>query len=211
MQGESNDATKSRTGRKIRTVRVREILAKRPEIQKRLVPEIPGLYVWTRDPASWFSKDKTQTKQNLSDIVGQIGRQRTGKLSPYWKITLQEQRVPFRPRKLDILSTVLTSHNERLKQWLFDVAAQIQRPLYIGLTGDLNDRIVSRHLAQSSTLRQRLASAGVDIFDCVVSWTPLPQDCLGEACADVTEESLLRAVESLLIRLAMPLFNEQQE
>jgi hypothetical protein len=117
------------------------------------------------------------------------------------------------------------------------MATQVQRPLYVGVALNLNKRI-NQHISGSSGLRDRLRAAkpkAVDMVDLAITWIAAPvevpqapegeleegpeEDGEGEGAQGGAStfavgselDQTLKAAESLLIRLAMPMFNEKQD
>ena len=189
-----------------------------------LIPRSPGLYAWLHNPDSWPTDTFEEFNSALQEILGEIGQSRTRILWPYWRVTIKERRKEISDEKASSLWGALRCADSELAQWVRASALRFQRPLYVGMAVNLQRRIAD-HLRQTSLLRTRLESASVDLFDCVVSWTHIPDGALigqemdsentaEDADLDSSGErlsALLRSVEALLIRLSMPLFNERLE
>lgn len=176
-----------------------------------LVPSVSGVYVWTRNLAVCKSTERADAKSALQDCVGLIGKPREGDIYPYWSVSLKERRRKFPTAKFDTLADTFSSPQTPFQTWLIQIGNLIQRPLYIGYTTDISQRL-EQHLRQDSTLRTKLRNGEVDILDCVFNWAEIPGTNHEAAAVGNAEiEAWLKAAESLLIRLAMPLFNDRQD
>ena len=76
----------------IKTTSVSEYLGADQLKKELLIPPVPGLYIWLRDPGSWFVGDLKEFKQSLAEVLGEIGQTRTRRIWPYWKIGIKERR-----------------------------------------------------------------------------------------------------------------------
>ncbi len=210
------------------------------EMQKQLIPERPGLYVWTHNLGRLVKSDEPTIQSHLLDVLAVVGRPRTQTIRPYYEVTVRDQRHEIHNAKRLILNTRL-NRGDDLGVWIADLATQVQRPLYIGMALNLHKRI-NEHLSGRSDLRERLRGAEpkpVDMLDLAITWVaaPIQVDAAAgqpEDDSDITEDSdetegdnpsvtdehfgvgseldkTLKAAESLLIRLAMPMFNEKQD
>jgi hypothetical protein len=195
------------------TVSVRSFQGADKARKQQLIPAQPGLYLWGHDLNPFVGADGLHIQRRLKEALGLVGRERTRSVPPYQRITIQDERVPISDAKRLVLQSAFSS-GDAFGNWLAEVTTQFQRPLYAGMTLDLHNRI-RQHLAQGSRLRTRLESEGADLLDLAVTWiaAPLPA-AEEEEEGQVDMESLdrqLKAAESLLIRLTMPMFNERQD
>lgn len=171
----------------------------------RLLPSSGGIYCWVHDPLDWTDDDPEAGLARLEELLGRAGPRRGGKIRPYIELSLVESRLPFTDTKRPLIKRLLSEKGE-LRAWLAFAGSWVQRPLYLGLTNQLQVRL-DQHLQQGSPLRTRLESAGVDPLRCRLNWIT-PSE--GAAARELAEDDL-KALESILIRLSMPLFNIKQE
>jgi hypothetical protein len=210
------------------------------EMQRQLIPERPGLYVWTHNLGRLVKADEPTIQSHLLDVLAVVGRPRTQAVRPYYEVTVSDRRHEIHSAKRLILHSRLNQGDD-LGVWIADLATQIQRPLYIGMALNLHKRI-NEHLNGRSDLRGRLRSVKpkpVDMLDLAITWVAAPVQVEAAAAQaegepDATQDpdeaeggepsssddqlavgseldSTLKAAESLLIRLAMPMFNEKQD
>ncbi len=210
------------------------------EVQRQLIPERPGLYVWTHNLGRLVKADEPTIQSHLLDVLAVVGRPRTQTVRPYYEVTVSDRRHEIHNAKRLILHSRLNQGDD-LGVWIADLATQIQRPLYIGMALNLHKRI-NEHLNGRSDLRERLRSTKpnpVDMLDLAITWVAAPVKVGAAAGGDEDEpdgtqeaddgeggdtpapddqlavgselDKTLKAAESLLIRLAMPMFNEKQD
>jgi len=234
-------------------VPIKTFQAADPDVQEQLVPHRPGVYVWTHNVSRLLKADEPTVQSALTDLLGVVGRQQTKQIKPYYSVSVQDQRYRIHDRKRIRLHALISSGGP-LGDWIAQLATQIQRPLYVGMALDLNQRINNHLTGNGSDLRRRLRDARptpVDILDLSVTWMAAPvldpdlapqvepadRDSESEASGfDLAGEGVdpgdggdssagatpryqvgseldltLKAAESLLIRLAMPMFNEKQD
>lgn len=202
---------------------------------EQLIPKLPGIYMWTRDLRVWLGKDEDEIRSLFDVLLGPTGLRAKNGAPPYYELSVHEIRRPISEDKLDLLVQWIRDADGSLGRWITTLGTEHQRPLYVGLARSLFSRIVQGHLRQQSVLRQRLESAGFDLSECTVTYMLLPLPVLdalaapaddnetdeiesdhsvadGEQDDNVTiMDRRLKAAESLLIRLAMPIFNLKQD
>lgn len=201
---------------------------------EQLIPKLPGLYMWTRDLRMWLGKDEDEIRSLFDVLLGPTGLRAKSGAPPYYELSVHEIRRSISEGKLDLLVHWIRDANGSLGRWITTLGTEHQRPLYVGLARSLFSRIVHGHLQQQSVLRQRLESAGFDLSECAVTYMLLPMPVLdalaapSEGDADERDTDLsvgdleqddkvtiidrrLKAAESLLIRLTMPIFNLKQD
>jgi hypothetical protein len=177
--------------------------------QAELVPDLPGLYLWTHDLRPLVNADDLMVQARLLQMLGLVGQARKQQVRPYYHVTVTDQRVKIADAKRLVLHDAFSS-GISFGTWLADLATHFQRPLYAGMTLSLHRRIIE-HLAQGSKLRLRLEKAGADVLDLALTWIAAPEPAPSGASALAELDAQLKAAESLLIRLTMPMFNEKQD
>ena len=203
---------------------------------EQLVPKLPGLYMWTRDLRLWLGRQEEEIQSLLQQLLGDTGLGGSSGAAPYYRLSVQEIRRPVSEEKFNMLVHWIHDASGSLGRWITTLGTEHQRPLYVGLTRNLFRRIVQEHLRQQSVLRQRLESVQIDLSDCAITYTLLPQPILSaltvsyesghaapERDREISEDDQegegeltfidqqLKAAESFLIRLTMPLFNLRQD
>jgi hypothetical protein len=201
-----------------------------------LIPRRPGLYVWTIDIATWLGSDKPTIQGLLEGALAAVGFCYEAKVGPYTTLTLRDFRKPVRPHRQIKLQERM---NERdpFGEWVALIGTAVQRPLYIGMANDLHTRITKGHLASKTPLLKHARERGLNATDLAVTWwaapvdaskilQDLPEDGDGEddlapvdnldpddfdPISDDEMDARLKAVESLLIRMAMPMLNAKQD
>jgi hypothetical protein len=193
------------------TVSVRTFQGADNEKQQELIPDSAGLYLWTHDLSRFVGADKLHIQSNLKEILELVGKPRAKTVRPYYTVTIQDKRAPLHDSKRMMLHDAFAS-SDPFGTWLADAATRFQRPLYAGMSLNLIRR-TKEHLAQGSTLRSRLEKAGADLLDLAITWVTAPAVAVPTDRDEQNEalEQRLRAAESLLIRLTMPMFNERQD
>jgi hypothetical protein len=146
------------------------------------VPDVAGVYAWYRrivppDP------ENASGRQYAEFIAAEIRQphmlSRSASLASVFKMQLSSRRR-LSSAKLEPLEHLCENLSFRrlLYELLTSESLLFQQPLYIGKANSLRQRI-SDHLMGRSPLRQRLARAGVNIEQSVLSYievNELPQD-----------------------------------
>lgn len=201
----------------------------------RLIPHRPGLYVWTIDVATWLGADKPTIQGLVEKSLAAVGFSYEANIGPYTRLTLQDFRKPVRPHRQIKLQERI---NERdpFGEWIALVATNVQRPLYIGMANDLHTRITKGHLASKTPLLKNARERGLNATDLAVTWWAAPVDVSAipqqeddedqddelapvddldpddvDPISDEEMDARLKAIESLLIRMAMPMLNAKQD
>lgn len=215
------------------TVRVRDYWQADREVQEQLIPERPGLYIWTIDVTELLKADKPTVLDGLGNVLQAVGRKHDKAVGPYYHVWVRDSRKRIRDAKQVILQERLHT-GDPFGTWLAELATAMQRPFYIGMATNLRTRI-SDHLVGKTPLRDRAEGVGVQMLSLAVTWAAAPglgpieveepaedEDTGGTPVDDLTPDpdeptlapdmdAWLKAGESLLIRLAMPMFNENQD
>lgn len=179
--------------------------------RRELIPEEPGLYLWTHDLQPLIGAQELLVQRCLREVLAFVGRDRTRAIQPYQSVTIRDKRMAISDAKRLLLHEAFES-GDGFGAWLARMTTHFQRPLYAGMTLDLFKR-TGEHLTQGSTLRKRLEGAGADLLDLAVTWAaaPVPETPDDEEPDMDALDQRLKAAESLLIRLTMPMFNEKQD
>jgi hypothetical protein len=199
-----------------------------------LIPHRPGIYVWTLDMAVWLAADKPTIQRLIDRALATVGFEYPATVGPYTTLVLQDFRKPIRPGHRISLQERLNVKDE-FGEWIAQIATVVQRPLYVGMANDLYVRIKKGHLANRTPLLRNLRHRGLTITDVAVTWWAAPVDVAAmprpqeddddekagpvddlapddeELGVDPEMDRRLKAVESLLIRMAMPMLNGKQD
>lgn len=187
-------------------------------IRRLLLPETPALYVWTRGfPVRHLG--------NVLLMLSRPTRTLVGHLPPFYSITVSDCTAGMTPAKIEAITTM--GQEDYRNKWALELLRKEQRPLYIGITLNLRQRI-STHLRPGSVLRSYLEEAALGPTDCDLHYYPIP-NLPGVPLAEEwdREEGIeppdsqdtdlknavdgLRITEALLLRFAQPLLNRAQE
>lgn len=197
----------------LRWIRVEDLKAQHSSLSDYTLPETAALYWWTRDVEQIMN---IGIDESLSRIDRPLGRSFAGRAEPYFDVQVT---LASRPISAVKLKKVLTKEQDvSLKssvKWLATWATLLQRPLYIGISKNLRERI-NTHLKPDSRLRQYFEAADVDYMGCTIAYVPLPRPAQqADSTPDQSEEEsgdqVLELLESILIRLGMPLLNRKQD
>ena len=204
------------------TISIREFKQATAYLKERLVPDRPGLYLWSLDTTRWLGQSPAETAVALDGALKAFPADRPAEINPYWHLSIGERRQAISPKKRELLESAFGEGNDQAR-WIARVTTAQQRPLYVGMTGNLRRRLL-QHLDAGSALRKRLTKVDINVLDTVFTWTAAPVTTTGipdEAVqsessldSEVTDDipnATLRAAESLLIRLSMPIFNAKQD
>lgn len=164
-------------------------------------PSTAGLYFWTLYPAG-------EKCTRLIDLYTPIAsaskaaRNESGRVGRRYDVTVRRIIPEHTENKLDILAG-------QVSQEIIDVVLPLftclQRPLYIGMSECISDRIES-HSKQGSSMRQALASLEIELLDCAVTYVSFQADPSSSPTRPV-----LNALEAALIRLMDPILNQKLE
>lgn len=204
--------------------------------QRAMLPTAPGLYIWTRDLSQALIP--TVPPQELHDGVQRRMRPpvvvESGQLGKYRQLTVADNPPEFTTSTLDRLQRLHADGYPPELEWVLLCGGLFQRPLYVGKALNLRSR-TRQHLSGRGNSRgvPRMLESGISFQDCMlilaVLKTPTrePLDDFGEADqpdeSEITEDELapwvtlgrqvvddlIRIAESIVIRTAHPVFNDQ--
>lgn len=188
-------------------VNIGDYLGSDEQTRKTLIPEMAGLYVWVFDFLSLLDLPRSGKDKAISAFFQQEGREIVAdKPDPFlnarWNAVRPNVRSDRRITVLDLLES-----DERIR--IASLLTYFQRPLYVGISVNLNRR-VEEHLKTQGSVSSQLTH--IDRVNCAVLWTETP----AFAGADIAtsedgeeEPRILNHLESFLISTASPLFNVQ--
>ena len=213
------------------TVRIRDFYS---EGGDELIPLRPGIYVWTIDIADWLIADKPTIQARVANALRAVGPVRDKEVGPYARVWIQDSRKAIRPERQLVLHDRLNAGGP-FGDWVAQISTAVQRPLYIGMANSLRGRI-SEHLTGKTPLRGKAKELNLEMLNLAVTWWAAPLDDAAQSDDHVDDEpdldlaplddltpedevtgidpvmdTQLKAVESLLIRMAMPMLNARQD
>jgi hypothetical protein len=194
---------------------MRTFMAASGPMQASLIPPIPALYYWVIDFDGHrrTADEWRELLQRFSSLQGP--KQRSGSIS-HLDLECRVSPEVISPDFRDELIRILTDEAE-VASWASKVLLTLQRPLYVGITSDLAER-VDEHFNAYDGLNNDLGEQ-LDISDCSLFYFELPVSILDEVFALNPESPddpgdgravlprALRVAEYAAIRTAMPLFN----
>jgi hypothetical protein len=200
-----------------------------------LIPHRPGLYVWTIDVGMWLGADKPTVQTLVQTALSAVGFEYEATVGPYTTLKLQDFRKPVRPQRQVVLHDRINA-KDPFGEWIAGIATSVQRPLYLGMANDLYKRIKKGHLANKTPLLRNVRERGLNVTDLAVTWWAAPVEASAvhqdgedeqddelvgpiddlepaddDGGVDPVMDARLKAVESLLIRMAMPMLNGKQD
>lgn len=235
MTGETEATDLPLTALSARTVTVEEFQSAQKAWQEHLIPNTSGVYLWTFNFSALISESGLVIQEELGKLSQRTRAPRSTLLKPYYEIQISDHRMPMNDARRRVLRDALHA-GDALGLWIAEMATLFQRPLYVGKARKLRSRIC-QHLGGASDLRLRFLDAGIDMLLLAVTWIELPagyapaladdepyaiedelpdeaeresEDEETDASGSSDLEDVLKAAESLLIRLSMPMFNEVQ-
>jgi len=197
--------------------RIKDYLGWPKHVQAMKVPNGPGLYVWTRELPKGIDN-----AEEINSWLSPALRSDFGLVGPYSSIALHTAAPALTPAKVLLLQE---SMGQPEFSWTRSMVAQWQRPLYVGISINLRQRL-GNHLSYGSRLRQYMAQANYEVVNCRFTYYMPPFVTIVDEWEDDKEEGIdtdqaapvpeslvrnLRLVESLIIRLAQPYFNQSME
>lgn len=197
--------------------RIRDYLGWAKHVREMKVPSAPALYVWTRE-----LPESSQLSAEINKWIGPSLRTDAGRVGPYSSVALQTASPGLGPAKVELLREMAALPTFA---WTRNLAARWQRPLYVGITVNLRQRL-STHMAYDSSLRQYMSDANYEMARCRVTYFHPPYDATDLSWDDDEEEGVdleqdtpipevlirsLRLTEALIIRLAQPYLNQSME
>lgn len=198
--------------------KVKDYIGWQKHVREMKVPAAPSLYIWTRE----IPEGSTGLAESLTEWLDLNLRTDLGRVGPYSSVQVTVKSPPLSANKVQ----QYISFSERDSvAWIRDLSTQWQRPLYIGITTNLRQRI-SNHLSFGSRLRGYMSEIGMEPVDCRVNYFNPPisfgtrtWDDPNEEGIDTNQESplppdlvkVLRLTEALLIRVAQPYLNQSME
>jgi hypothetical protein len=193
-----------------------------PSAQSLLLPELAGLYVWTVD----FTRLTGPTfERRLTNALASGRSVAEGPIGLYSQVRIADAPRPLSPNKKQTLTRF--SGDNDLQTWLMQIISRVQRPLYVGITGNLLGR-VRQHIALGSRMREYLSQTGLRLEDCALTYYLIPgevdeideeldiEPSLEDSSTGATRpegdpSQVLRLTEAITIRLAQPHFNRRSE
>jgi hypothetical protein len=201
------------------------------DLQKSVaLPSPVGLYVWFFDFARLVGGSRSHIEARLRAFFTHQGRRIRSESDPFLDIEWRATRLHMLHDRYTHIVDALES-GSREGQTFASLATRFQRPLYVGISTRLPQRI-EEHLSGATRLRGSLLPLTPE--DCVVHWTPLDaQDVPGinistpigvppfaetdtphadeQEPRDLPLPRQLAILESLLIRTSAPLHNEKMD
>lgn len=192
---------------------IAEYLSWNSTIKSAMVPATPALYMWVRPM-------RLTDDHALERWLGARLRVDSATVGPYATVELTSMLPKLGPRKIQIFDHLPADQ----RAWVTSVVQRLQRPLYIGITLNLAERL-DAHLRDGSRLREYLWSVSIDIMNCGVQYF-LPPGESPDFLADDEEYGLgssseidvprrlrnsLQLAEALAIRAAQPYLNKSME
>jgi hypothetical protein len=181
---------------------VRDYSSKTKAQQNELLPEGPGIYVWTidlgylADPGvpdagqQLFDRVKLRLRPVKYEVGARIGR--------YHRATLRVEPTELTSatrRRLEDLEAAKTD----LLEWSLLCGTLFQRPLYVGKAVSLRRRIQD-HLKGGSRLRTYLEEVGLEASDCTVLLASVraPDEPYGGDVAQALEAEVVNNEDDLV-------------
>lgn len=157
----------------VQLLSVRDYNAKTRAQQRELLPNRPGIYIWTVDlgflaepPTIAGAGAPPALFERLQDRMKPVDHEVTGRIGHY-------HRVALRVHPTNLTSTTqrrvaeLEASGSDLIEWALLCGTLFQRPLYVGKALSLRTRIRG-HLKGGSRLRSYLKEVGLQASDCVI-------------------------------------------
>ena len=221
----------------LRLVPLHKYLAATKPQQRAMLPTAPGLYIWTRDLSQTLLPqpglpqtlhDAVQERMRALDVADQ------GQVGKYRRLAVYDSPPAFAASTLTRLERLSAAGYPSELEWALLCGGLFQRPLYVGKA--LNLRVRTRqHLSGRGNSRgvPEILASGLTREDCMlilaVLQTPTPEpddvdvddddaaspgDDDDELAPWVTlsrqvVDDLIRIAESIVIRTAHPIFNDQ--
>ena len=190
-------------------------------VKKSEIPEIPAIYQWILDFGSG-SQSADDWRAFLTGLKSLEGPKLFADDISHMELVGRVSHQAFAPDFEEDLVAILSEGGD-LGRWAGSVLCMMQRPLYVGITTNLSDRVY-KHLFQDEGLADDLGSM-FPIANCALVYLELPDELLAAIYAEAEEEAgpgevdepsgasrldpprELRVVEYAAIRTAMPIFN----
>ncbi len=188
-------------------VRMSQYLVADDDVKDSLIPPSPAVYVWRLDFGNLKDRSGPARLELLTEYVRAKGRLVRVKGDPFLTPTWTASRPPLPADR----ARWLTDHLDLdLDIDLCELFNEVQRPLYVGISKDLQRR-TNEHMSGETALRSGLTP--LSISDCLLTWWPAESLAAIPIGDDETDDGTLsfglRSVESLLVRVAAGLHNNQ--
>ena len=196
----------------IRILPMSEYYALTEASQTEVVPSVPGVYYWTLDYYSIYERrgKPDQCLERMARFVAGPQKWFRGTIDPYYEVHIRNLAPPFSQAKQEHLRSVLQQPDAPLRE-LLTCANGIQRPLYVGRTMNLRERL-SDHIEARSELLTYLEEVGLDVLDCSFNYiSPSFEPVPDEGDASESLDRWLIVLESLLTKTTNPLLAGRQE
>ena len=166
------------------------------------VPDSPGVYAWFRN-LTHAGSDISSSDRFADALIDLIESKhcldRRGRIKPMYEVVLRSKKSLSETKKDALREYSRQSDFRDQLMEILQYALLFQQPLYVGKASDLAVR-VNDHLAPSSSLRNRLSQAGIEIDTCWLMYVTLRD----ESTEGLPSRELV--IEDLLSRLFHPLF-----
>lgn len=190
-----------------------------------LAPAVPAIYVWVHDFVRLLGLRADLVDDELKRFSGQQGRNWPLSGDHFLQGELRVNRPDLAAERREIVVREISA-NTPIGRSISVLATLQQRPLYCGISVNLGQRI-SQHMQQKTSLAGSLTTIGLS--ECAVLWMEITEPAAVEAGllnaksaeAEHIEDPLdsddeylakqvpiLKAFESLMIRVAMPMVNK---
>ncbi len=216
----------------MRIVAVREWLGAARAKQQAMLPASPGIYVWMLDLRRPLGESRNGGAELLSSINEALHpsapKRFSGRIRPYTALSLHDELPPL-TKAVESQIKEIASMDVVAAEWAFLCPTILQRPLYVGKSKNLRNRLRD-HLNGQTSLARYLRGVGLTLKDCAIMLAevqPAPPEVIDEIDIlddswdefedesleglDPTISTLISAAESLTIRTSRPLLNERMD
>jgi hypothetical protein len=162
----------------LHVIQLREYYSRRADSCINLVPESPGVYIWSLDPHSILSSPHDPSDANQSPTT--LGHY-TSRSSNYYDVDITVKIPPPNIHSLQPLEPLYSQYPASFRNLLCTFAA-LARPLYVGRARDLRQRF-HQHTHQDSLFRDRLYTHTIDITQVAFTYVLLPTQFLPSPAA----------------------------
>jgi hypothetical protein len=170
-----------------------------PIIAQRM-PDLPAIYAFFRRIPSVSTGSAEQFYADILSLVeATAAPAHSNNLGPLHLVSL-ESRSTLSSRKREKLHELAASGQfRRLMSQVVEAATGLQSPLYVGKTVSLQTRI-GQHLDPMSPLATRLRAVGIQITDCIITYTLIPAE------SQFYSNDTLLLIEEIVTRFLRPGF-----
>ncbi len=164
------------------------------------LPDVPAVYAFVRNiPSPPVHDVKAFLASVHQSISMKAAPDHHANFGPLHKAVLESHSQLSDKKASDLETYAVNATFREMVKKVFEDAAVLQAPLYVGKTVSLQTRF-SQHIRPMSDLNCRLREAGITLNQCILLYTEF------ESLPDDVNKDALDLVEEILTRLLRPGF-----